>query len=147
LREFVRRYTDGHIAIAIKPTTAQCYRLSIKNHLLPRFGDHQLSKITREEIEQLVGAMLHIPQAARTACVVLSSMFSVGRLARQFFRADPRSQDEAAADAGAILDAGRARLRGKTGAAYRAELEALACALKGVRRGPPSLRGTLRIPE
>jgi integrase len=76
LRAFVDRYTAGHIDIAIKPSTAGVYRLIIKNHLLPRFGDHRMSEIRREEIEHMVGSLPHAPQAARSARLVLSSMFT-----------------------------------------------------------------------
>ena len=76
LRDFTRRFLDGHVDIAVKASTARAYRLALKNHILPRFGGARLAAITREDVETWVGSFRRHPQAARTACMVLSCLFS-----------------------------------------------------------------------
>ncbi len=75
-RDFVRRFDSGHIATAIKASTASRYRSSIRNHLTPTFGGRRLGEIGREDVERWFGSMRNNPNAANTAIRVLSCMFS-----------------------------------------------------------------------
>ncbi len=75
VRDFTRRFVDGHVRIAIKPATARRYELALKNHILPRFGSVRLAAITREDVETWVGSYTDKPQAARCAWQVLSCLF------------------------------------------------------------------------
>ncbi len=71
---FARRFVDGHVKLALKPASARRYQLTLKNHILPRFGEQRLAAITREQVETWIGSLAETPQAARCAWQVLSSM-------------------------------------------------------------------------
>lgn len=75
LREFVTRFMESHVNIAIKPATANTYRLTLKNHLVPWFGHMRLASITKEHVQRFVASRADRPQAARTGCMVLSVLF------------------------------------------------------------------------
>ncbi len=74
VHEFTRRFVDGHVKLALKPASARRYQLTLKNHILPRFGALRLTAISREQVEAWVGSLADTPQAARCAWQVLSSM-------------------------------------------------------------------------
>ena len=75
LRDFVPRFMESHVNIAIKPATANTYRLTLKNHVLPWFGHKRLASITKEDVQRFVASRADRPQAARTGCMVLSVLF------------------------------------------------------------------------
>jgi len=54
LREFVERYFIPNFFPTLKLSTQQRYRRTIKNHLLPTFGDSRLCEIGTLEIQQFV---------------------------------------------------------------------------------------------
>ncbi len=74
-RDFVPRFMESHVNIAIKPATANTYRLTLKNHLVPWFGDMRLASITKEDVQRFVASRHERPQAARTGCMVLSVVY------------------------------------------------------------------------
>jgi integrase len=54
LREFVEKYFIPNFFPTLKPSTQQRYRRTLKNHLLPAFGDSRLCEIGTLEIQQFV---------------------------------------------------------------------------------------------
>ncbi|MCA8972669.1 MAG: tyrosine-type recombinase/integrase, partial [Planctomycetes bacterium] len=76
LRNFARRYDAGHIEPTLKQSTRRRYRCSIKNHILPRFGQRRLDDIRREEVERWRGDMAGNRNAFTAALLTLSNMYT-----------------------------------------------------------------------
>jgi len=54
LREFVDGPWRKDIAISLKPSTMKGHETNLKHHLLPYFGDHPLSSITRAAVRSFI---------------------------------------------------------------------------------------------
>ncbi len=51
--EYAKRWMEGHVAINLKPSSADGYKTILDHYILPTFKDRPLAEITREEIKEL----------------------------------------------------------------------------------------------
>ena len=52
--EFVQQHWRPEAKVALKQSTLRGYETSLRHHLLPYFGDHPLSAITRAEVKRFI---------------------------------------------------------------------------------------------
>ena len=76
VREFAARFDEEHIAVYLKPGTAVSYRSSLRNYILPTFGDRRLDEITTSDIQRFHNSLKEKSCAANNARCVLSVMFN-----------------------------------------------------------------------
>jgi integrase len=79
--ELVAAYRTGHIAVAIRDTTAEWYEAAIRNHLLPFFAGRKLREITVEQIERLRHSLVERGKGRRTINMCLTLLGSMFRYA------------------------------------------------------------------
>src|SRR5437879_4016666 len=65
LREFVEEPWRVEVAIGLKPSTLRGYEMTLRVHLLPEFGNHPLTSITRSAVKAFIARKFRQPRASR----------------------------------------------------------------------------------
>lgn len=79
LREYAKTWLAGHVRNNLKVASYSSYQGKLNHHILPRFGDHPLGKVTRGEIrefchEKMAGGLS--AGSVRTLLIIVSSLFN-----------------------------------------------------------------------
>ena len=75
--ELARRYLKEHVEVRCKPTTANRVRGTLRNHLLPAFGNTGIAALEPERVWALRNELHATPGSANHAVNTLSAMFNL----------------------------------------------------------------------
>lgn len=76
VRELVDRFDREHIAVRLKPSTANIYRHTIRKHILPALGQRAIDSVRHADVERLHSSLKEIPGVANYTLCVISSMYT-----------------------------------------------------------------------
>ena len=77
MADLAERYLRDYVASQCTESTAESYRCSLDNHILPALGKMPVHAVGRKEVSELHCAMRHKPQAANAAIKVVAKMLSL----------------------------------------------------------------------
>ena len=80
VKELAERFDKEHVSVRVKETTAKGYRRLIERTILPAFGRHRVTEVTRADIAKLHHDLRHIPYEANRCLEVISKMFSLAEM-------------------------------------------------------------------
>lgn len=76
LAEVAAEFQKSHISLKLKPTTAASYTLVLNRYIVPKFGNHKLSSVSRAEVAKLHESMSATPYMANSTVALLGSLYS-----------------------------------------------------------------------
>lgn len=77
VKELAERFDAEHVAVRVKASTAKGYRRLLRLTILPAFGRHRVTEVTRADVAKLHHDQRHIPYEANRCLEVVSKMFSL----------------------------------------------------------------------
>jgi integrase len=78
--ELAQRFDKEHIAVRLKPGTAQEYRRNLRRFILPAIGRLKVADVSKADVARLHHELRHIPYQANRNLEVVSKMFNLAEL-------------------------------------------------------------------
>ena len=78
--ELAERFDKEHIAVRLKPSTAEEYRRNLRRFILPAIGRVKVTDVTKADIAAFHHQFRHIPYQANRNLEVISKMFNLAEL-------------------------------------------------------------------
>ena len=78
--DLAKRFDTEHIALHVKPSTANGYRINLRTIILPAFGKMAITDVTRMDVARLNSRLHKQPAKANRCLGVISKMFNLAEL-------------------------------------------------------------------
>ena len=73
-REYAQKWLDTYVATKCKPSSARVLRQIVRNHLVPAFGEHAMSHLTRQHVKDFLATRRHLAPKYVSAILKVCSM-------------------------------------------------------------------------
>ncbi len=78
--DLAERFDEEHIAVRLKPKSADNYRLHLRVHILPALGHFKVAEVKRSDVANLHHKLRRTSHTANRCLAVLSKMFNLAEL-------------------------------------------------------------------
>ena len=75
--DLAERYQREHVAMRCKPLTVSHYRLMLRKHIVPAFGERLVADVEYKDILAFHNSLHHMPTVANRAADILVKMFNL----------------------------------------------------------------------
>lgn len=80
VKELAERFDKEHIALRLKPSTANGYRRMLARVIVPALGSHRVTEVTRADVARIHHDLWHIPYDANRCLEIISKMFNLAEM-------------------------------------------------------------------